>query len=286
MEIKPALKKRILRTGLYVLAIAIFVVMMFPIYTLLLISVIPRVVLYTKPLQLIPWSFTLQWYEEVLVSSTVRASVVAIREAMINTLIVASFATLLSITLGSLAAYAFARLRFPHRERILSSLLMIYLLPSMLFLIPIFVIMRFLGLLDTYLSLIIPYSVWLLPFIILILKSFFETIPQEIEDAAQVDGCSRLGAVRRIILPLSAPGLVAAGIYAFVLSWNEFLTPLVLTSELKMLTTALGLYTSTYDIQLGLMSATGILSILPVLLLALGLQRYIVKGIVEGAIKG
>lgn len=117
-------------------------------------------------------------------------------------------------------------------------------------------------------------------------KDFFNTVPEEIEDAALVDGCSRLEVIWRVVLPLSGPGLVAAWVSAFIMSWNEFLTPLILTSRLRVITTALGLYTSTYDIELGHMAAAGVYSVLPVLILTLVFQRRIEQGIVAGAVKG
>jgi ABC-type glycerol-3-phosphate transport system permease component len=187
---------------------------------------------------------------------------------------------------ASLAAYAFARLRFPAKNLIQSVLLSVYLLPAMLFLIPIFMMMRPLKLLDTYLALILPYSVWMIPFVTMILKDFFSTVPVELEDAALVDGCTRFSVIWRVVLPLSAPGLVAAWVAAFIMSWNEFLTPLILTSRLKVVTTVLGLYTSTHDIELGHMAAAGVYAILPVLVLTLVFQRRIEQGITAGAIKG
>ena len=164
--------------------------------------------------------------------------------------------------------------------------MIIYLLPGMLFLIPMFMIMRALKLWDTYLSLIIPYSTWLLPFMILLCRAFLESVPVELEEAALVDGCSRLQVIRHVVLPLMVPGLVAAGVSAFIMSWNEFLTPLILTSRLTVVTTALGMYSTTFEVQMGQMGAAGVLSVLPVVALTLMLQRQIVRGITAGALKG
>jgi ABC-type glycerol-3-phosphate transport system permease component len=247
-----------------------------------LASVIPRYDLWARPLSFIPWSFTVKNFAEVL-SPTHE---IPIRTALVNSAVVASGTTITTLCLSSLAAYAFARLRFPRKQEILSSLLAVYMLPGMLFLIPIFIIMRELHLLDTFPSLIIPYSVWMIPFVTFILKAFFESIPEDIEDAALIDGCSRVSTIWRVVLPLSAPGLVAAAIYSFIGSWNEFLTPLVLTSRLVMITTALGLYTTTYQVEVGQLAAAGFLATLPVVLLTVVFQKYIVKGIVEGAVKG
>jgi len=268
--------------AVYVCYAVIIVVIMFPIYTMFLASVIPRVDLWARPLCFIPWSFTIKNYVEILSPG----HEIPIRVALFNSAIVASGTTITTLFLGSLAAYAFGRLRFPRRQMILSSLLSVYMLPAMLFLIPIYVIMRELRLLNTFPSLIIPYSVWTLPFVIIILKAFFETVPAEIEEAALIDGCSRIESIWRVILPLSTPGLVAAAIYTFIGAWNEFLTPLVLTSRLVMITTALGLYTTTYQVEVAHLAAAGFVATVPVVVLTILFQKYIVKGIIEGAMKG
>lgn len=266
----------------YVLALLISLVMAFPLLTLARVSFFRRLDLYAKPIQWIPQTVRWQNYVDVLAPD----HIVPIRASITNSLIVAFAAASLTVAIASLAAYAFARLRFPAKNSIQSMLLSVYLLPAMLFLIPIFMMMRPLKLLDTYLSLILPYTVWMTPFVTMILKDFFNTVPEEIEDAALVDGCSRLGLIWRVILPLSGPGLVAAWVSAFIMSWNEFLTPPILTSKLRVITTALGLYTSTHDIELGHMAAAGIYAILPVLILTLIFQRRIEQGIVAGAVKG
>jgi len=275
--------RRVLRLlAIYTSYAAIIVIIMFPIYTQFLASVIPRVDLWSRPLSFIPWSFTIKNYIEIL-SPTHE---IPIRAALFNSAVVASGTTIVCLCLGSLAAYGFARLRFSRKQLVLSSFLAVYMLPAMLFLIPLFIIMRELHLLDTYASLIIPYSVWMLPFVTVILKAFFESVPGDIEDAALTDGCSRIQTIWRVILPLSAPGLVAAAIYTFIGAWNEFLTPLVLTSRLVMITTALGLYTTTYQVEVGHLAAAGFLATVPVIVLTIVFQKYIVKGIMEGSVKG
>ena len=266
----------------YVLAIAIALIMSFPLLTMLRVSVFRRLDLYAKPIQWVPPTLRLQNYLDVLQPG----HIVPIRESISNSFIVACVAATSTIIVASLAAYAFARLRFPGRGSIQSLLLSVYLLPAMLFLIPIFMVMRPLGLLDTYLALILPYTVWMIPFVTMILKDFFDTIPRELEDAAMCDGCTKLDIIWRIVFPLAVPGIVAAWVAAFIMSWNEFLTPLLLTSRMRVITTALGQYTSTYDIELGHMAAAAVYAILPVLVLTLIFQRRIEKGITAGAVKG
>lgn len=266
----------------YVLAVVIGLIMAFPLLTLLRVSFFTRLELYDKPIRWFPHTLKWQNYVDVLAPD----HIVPLKPAITNSFIVACAAATLTVIIASLAAYAFARLRFPGRNGFQSLLLSVYLLPAILFLIPIFMMLRPLKLLDTYFSLILPYTVWMIPFVVLILKDFFDTVPQEIEDAALVDGCTRFGLIWRIVLPLAGPGLVAAWVSSFIMSWNEFLTPLILTSRLKVITVTLGQYTSTYDIQLGHMAAAGVYAILPVLILTLIFQRRIEQGITAGSLKG
>jgi multiple sugar transport system permease protein len=276
------LQKRGAKVMTYLLALVIGLIVAFPLLTLLRVSLFTRLELYDKPMRWLPHTVRWQNYVDVLAPD----HIVPIKSAIANSLVVAIATASLTLIIGSLAAYAFARLRFPGSRSLQSLLLSVYLLPAILFLIPIFMMLRSIKLLDTYFSLVLPYTVWSTPFVILVLKDFFTTVPEEIEDAAMVDGCTRLGLIWRVVLPLAGPGLVAAWVSTFIMSWNEFLTPLILTSKLKLITVTLGMYTSTYEIQLGHMAAAGVYAILPVLILTLVFQRRIEQGITAGAIKG
>ena len=278
----PMLQKRATVFLTYVLALAIGLIMAFPLLTLLRVSFFTRLELYAKPMRWVPQALKWQNYVDVLAPD----HIVPLKPAIANSFIVAAVAATLTTGVASLAAYAFARIRFPGRDSLQSLFLSVYLLPAVLFLIPIFMMLRPLKLLDTHFSLVLPYTVWMTPFVILILRDFFYSIPKEIEDAAMVDGCTRLGVIWRVVLPLAGPGLVAAWVAAFIMSWNEFLTPLILTSRLDVVTVTLGQYTSTYDIELGHMAAAGIYAILPVLILTLVFQRRIEQGITAGSLKG
>jgi len=275
-------RRRLYSASIYGSALLIIAIMSLPLVTLVRTSLFSRIDLYDKPMHWLPTIVKWQNYVEVL-SPT---HIVPIRAAMFNSFIVATSAASTTVLLASLAAYAFARLRFKGKRVLFSGLLAIYLLPAVLFIIPIFTILRPLKLLDTYVALVLPYTVWLLPLTIMILRDFFNSVPIEIEEAALIDGCSRLATIRHVMLPLAAPGLVAVWVTAFILSWNEFFTPLILTSKLKVITTVLGLYTSTFDIELGHMAAAGVYSVLPVLILTFIFQRRIEQGITKGAVKG
>lgn len=281
-QLKRKLRKLLPQVSIYVAALVVFLVLMFPVYSVVRASLMSRTEIYTRPIHWFPES--LYWHNYVTVMQPDHP--VPVRSAILNSFIVSIVTAILDIVLASMAAYAFGRLRFRFKGVILSSLMIIYLLPGMLFLIPMFMIMRALKLWDTYLSLIIPYTTWNLPFMILLCRAFLDSVSVELEEAAFVDGCSRLQAIRHIVLPLMAPGLVAAGVSAFILSWNEFLTPLILTSKLTVVTTVLGMYSTSFETEIGQMAAAGIYSIIPVVILTLVLQKQIVRGITAGALKG
>ena len=150
---------------------------------------------------------------------------------ILNSVIVATLSTLLSILVAALAAYALARLRIPGRTLVLATLVAVSTFPLITLMVPLFQLMRALGILNTYLALILPYAVLNLPVCTLVLTSFFQGIPQDLENAAMIDGCSRLGALWRIIMPLAAPGVFTAAILAFVNAWDEFLLALSFTSS-------------------------------------------------------
>jgi multiple sugar transport system permease protein len=158
------------------------------------------------------------------------------------------------------------------------------MLPAIILIIPMFLLIRELQLRDTYLGLVLVYTTFLLPYIIWMLKNFFEQIPTALESAARMDGCSRLGALFRIMLPVAAPGVVATAVFAFIGAWNEFLFGLILTTRVAVpITVQLSaLVSASFHTDNSLVAATGMLAIIPVVVLVLVLNRYIVRGLVEG----
>jgi multiple sugar transport system permease protein len=205
-----------------------------------------------------------------------------------NSLIVAGWVTALNLLLGSLAAYALARIPF----RGGMGLLLFYLgsrsVPGVAIMIPMYLMMQGAGLLDTKLSVILAHITFTLPFTIWLLRGYFHTVPVDLERAARVDGCSRLQAMWHVVLPLAAPGLVTAALFAFLGSWNEFLFALVLNSRVDqmMVQPAIaGMYSMTMQ-EYGLMGAGSVLGALPTILLTLVFQRYLVQGLLSGGVKG
>lgn len=205
-----------------------------------------------------------------------------------NSLIIAFTTTLLNLVIGSMAAYAIARLPARWTKGFMYINLASRMVPLMVLMIPLFVIMRQLKLLNTLTGTIVALTGFLLPYTIWILYSFFISLPAELEDAARVDGCSRFGTFLRIILPLSAPGIAAAGAIVFILSWNEFFIPFVVTSKAEAMPVPVLIASliSDWHVYYTLASASVLLGVLPSVVLALLLQRYVVRGLTAGALKG
>lgn len=238
-----------------------------------------RTELFSRPPLLWPSSLYTKNYEKILSDSN-------LIHTLANSGLVSTFTAVISLLLGSLAAYAFARLKVPGRDKLFLLVLATQMMPGITILIPLYVTMRNLGLIYTYQGLIIAYLSFNLPYVIWLLRAFFVSIPPEIEEAARVDGCSRLGAIFRIILPLSAPGFISTGIFAFIGAWNEFLIASVMTNNVTKtfpvrLAQFIGEETTSYED----MFAAAVLGTIPVLILVIIFQRYIIRGITEGGVK-
>jgi len=155
-------------------------------------------------------------------------------------------------------------------------------------LVPVYTIIRDLKLMDTLQGLIIIYSALIMPFAVWIMRGYFLTIPRDLEDAARIDGCTRIGALIRVVIPLSAPGLVATSLFCFLLSWEEFLFALIFTSSpaAKTIPVAIAEFTGRHAIDYGMMATGGVIAAIPPVLIALLFQRYLVSGLTSGAVKG
>ena len=202
----------------------------------------------------------------------------------------AGAATLIALTFGSFAAYALARLRFPRKFLILAIVLSISTFPPIAIAAPLFKLWTDIGLYNTYLGLILPFLTFILPLTIYILTSFFREIPKELEEAALVDGATYFQAFRKIVLPLAAPGLVTAGLLAFIFAWNEFLLSITLTSSpsRRPVSAAIAFFTGSqqFQIPLGTISAATVTITVPLIVLVVIFQKRIVAGLTAGAVKG
>jgi multiple sugar transport system permease protein len=205
-----------------------------------------------------------------------------------NSAFVAVSSTLVATAIGTLGAYALARLRFLGRAFLSSATLITYLVPPAILFIPLYAQIRTMGLADSLAGLIAAYPSFTVPFVTWLLMGYFGSIPEELEEAAMIDGATRFGAFRRIILPLAAPGVLAAGLFAFTQAWNEFLYALVFISDVKQRTLPVGLSTFiTGDVYgWGYLMAGAVLTTLPVILVYTYLQRYMVEGLTAGSVKG
>ena len=208
-------------------------------------------------------------------------------EYLKNSLVIAIGTTVGSLVLGMLAGYGFARFRFPGSDAVRFMVLVTRMAPRIVLVVPYYLMMQRLGLLDTYTGLVIAYISFALPFTIWLLIGFFMDVPLEIEEAAMIDGCSRVGVLLRVVLPIVAPGLVVAAIFAFLVSWNEFLFALILSGvKAKTLPVVIaGLNTDAGPLY-GEMSAAAVMVMLPNIVMTVALQRYLVQGLTLGAVKG
>lgn len=207
---------------------------------------------------------------------------------LMNSTIVAGLSTLSSLFVSALAAYAIARLRLRFRDVILTCIIAVSMFPLVTLMVPLFEIMRGLGLLNTYWALVLPYTVLNLPICTLLMVSFFQDIPRDIENAAMIDGCTRIGALWRIVLPLSAPGVATAGILAFVNSWDEFLLSLSMNSAVAYRTLPVGiqLYQGEFAFPWPIISAALVVAIVPIVILIVIFQEKVVSGLTSGGLKG
>ena len=254
------------------------VMTVFPFIWMLSVSLkLPQDV-FTYPPHLIPHPFAVGNYAKAW-------SFVPFLRFYINSFIVAGAVTIGQVITCSLAAYAFARLRFPLREPLFMGMLGTMMIPGQVTMIPTFLIIHWLGWINTYWALIVPGLAS--AFGTFLLRQFFATLPKELEDAAIIDGCGRLGVLRRIIFPLSLPAIAALSIFTFMGSWNSFLWPLIVENHTTMFTVPLGLtyFQSEYVTEWSLLMAAAAMATVPVLVVFVVFQRQIIRGIALTGLK-
>ncbi len=207
---------------------------------------------------------------------------------LFNSVAVALLSTALTLVVATMAAYPIARLQIRFRNLALSTIIAASTFPLVTLLVPLFETFRALGLLNTYLALVLPYTVLSLPVCTLVLVSFFETVPADLENAAMVDGCTRVGALWHVLLPLAAPGMVTAAILAFVNSWDEFLLALSFNSSVNVRTLPVGitLYQGEFAFPWPTISAALVVGIVPVVAIIVLFQQRILSGLTAGGVKG
>lgn len=253
----------------------------FPAVWILLTSFKSEAELVSKPITWWPRDLTLANYAQAFTEQP-------LLRYLGNSLSVALMSTALSLLVSAFAAYAIARLNLRRRQLILTCIVASSMFPLVTLLVPIFETMRSLELLNTYTALVLPYTVLNLPVCTLVLVSFFQSIPRDLENAAMIDGCTRLGALVRVVVPLSAPGVFTAGILAFVNAWDEFLLALSLNASAQMRTLPVGiaLYQGEFSFPWPIISAALIVAIVPMALLIALFQERVIGGLTQGGLKG
>ena len=274
---------RIQRSLRYVLLVPALMFALAPVYWMLTISLKSDVDQFATPPPWFGFAPTLDHYYDAFVTR-------GFGEYLLTSAIVSVFSTLCALVIGTLAAYALARFELPWRlNRHLSLwILSTRMFPAIVTAVPLFLMMRDLSLLNTRASLIIVYTAFNLPFVVWMMRGFFADLPRDLEEAALVDGDSRLGALVRVVLPLVSPGLAATAVFCLIISWNEFLFALVLTLTDAAMTLPVGIAgrVTQYEIKWGVMSAAAAVALAPILVFALALQKYLVRGLSLGAVKG
>ena len=207
---------------------------------------------------------------------------------MKNSFLVSFVVTLTGVVLASTSGYALSRFNFMGRRAVLSSLLMTQMFPATMLLLPFFILLAKLKLINSYLGLIIIYSSTALPFCIWQMKGYYDTIPDALEEAARIDGCSRFSAFTKVILPVSAPALVITALFSFMASWSEYVVAAIVLQDPGLYTLPLGLksFQASLSTQWGLYAAGAVVVSIPVMILFISLSRFLVSGLTVGSVKG
>ena len=269
------------RIGIYAVLVLFALIFLVPLFWMLSTSFKPKSQWFGREIYWIPRTITNENYTKILNNNAL-----PVGRWFMNSMMVATVATVLTLIVDSLAAYAYARLQFPGRNVIFALLLATLFLPGMMFLVPNFVTVTRLGWLNTYQGVIVPGLAGI--FGIFFLRQFFQGIPRELEEAAHIDGASTLQTFYRVALPLAKPALATLGIITFLGSWNEFLWALLVLKDRKLLTLPPGLATlqGAYTSEYGQMMAGAVIAAVPVLVLYVALQKYIVQSVATTGLAG
>lgn len=265
---------------LWIALLVLLAITVFPFYWMLNTSLKPQAEIFQSPPGFVSAHWSLDAYGAVFAHRP-------IARYLLNSLVVSLGATLLSVLLASLAAYGFTRFFIRGASVFIVFLLFTKMLPETLLIIPYFRLMSALGLVDSYLALILAYSSFALPFSVWMLIGFFRTIPREIDEAAIMDGATRLQVFFRIILPLARPGLAAVSLFTFLIAWNSYLWALVLTTSPSMFVISVGVanLVGEYRVQWNELMAAATIAALPVMVLYAFLDRHLVGALTAGAVK-
>lgn len=271
----------LLTAGKYGALAAYVAFALFPLFWLLKISVTPDQLIFTEGTAMWPSAMTLKNFQTVIFYSDFmgyfqNSVIVSLGTAAVTTLVAAA------------AGYAFSRFEFPGKRIVIAVMLITQMFPLLMIIAPIYKIIAALGLLNSLTSLIVVYTAFNVPFATFLMQSFFDGIPRDLEEAAMIDGCTRFQALRKVILPLTLPGLGATLGFIFTAAWSELLFALMLINSNEAMTFPVGLLTfvSKFSVDWGQMMAAGVLALVPSCLFFIFIQRYLVQGLTSGAVKG
>jgi multiple sugar transport system permease protein len=265
---------------LYGVTALVTLLVLSPVIFGVLTSFKPNPEIFTYPPKLLPQRWTLQPYTSVLTQQRYL-------HYFLNGYLISISSTLLCLLLGGLAGYGFSRFRLPAKRSLMLGILALQMFPGAVLIIPYFNLSRALGIYDTYLALILVDTTFALSLVIWLLKSYFDSIPVSLEEAALVDGCSRLRALLSIVAPLARAGFIGTGVFAFIRAWNEFMFALILTKgpERAPVTVGLAELFGQYTINWNGVMALTVIATFPLLIAFIFVQRYIIKGVTSGAVK-
>lgn len=281
------MRRTLKRLLLYAAVVGIVMWTIAPYIWLIISSLSLKIDLLTVPLRWIPPRLTLENYSSLFF--TRGAETVNTRlffQSLGNSAIISLTTMFICVILGVFAAYAIARLRFKGSNTMVLVMMATQLVPPIVLVVPLYVIMRKMDLIDKHIGLILVDISIVLPLVIWLMRGYFASIPADLEDAARIDGCTYLGALFRVILPLSGPGLVSVMIFAFIAAWNEYLYAFIFTNvDAKTLPVLIGEFSTKLGLEYLRIAAAGVLASLPPVLLALVFQRFIIRGLTAGAVK-
>jgi multiple sugar transport system permease protein len=281
------LRRRTLRTALFLFILLLLALYLSPLYWMISTSFKHQPEIFRLPPSLVPRDFTLDNYAGILAGTL--ASAIPFLAYFRNSLVVALGTVLATLVLASPAAYAFSRVPFRGKRRLIYFVLVSQMLPVVLILIPLYRMLMRVRLLSTYPGLILPYLMLTLPFSIWMLKGYFDSIPRELDEAAKVDGCTKMQAMLQVILPNVTPGLTATAIVTFIMAWDEFIIALTIMDKNAMRTLPVGMmqsFVGEFSIKWGEMMAASVVTAIPVVLIFVFLSRYLIGGLIAGAVKG
>jgi ABC-type glycerol-3-phosphate transport system permease component len=269
------------RALVYALALALAVQAALPLLWMLSTSLKPPREIFATPPTLIPRTPTLENFARLLRET-------AFVTYFLNSVTVAGLTVLLTMSVGALGAYGLTRYAFPAREAVARLVLCTYMFAPIMIVVPVYILARRLGLVNTHTALVLAYASFCLPFALWLLRAFFQSIPIELEEAAQVDGAGRGRALLHVVLPLAIPGLIATSIFTFTLAWNDYIFTriLIASDELKTLPVGVQDLFAAAVVDWGLVMAAGVLITIPTLALFMAVQRHLVAGWGTGGLKG